>query len=160
MGCDIHVAVQKKTANGYVTVKTECKWWEMDYDEEDRYTIEVIDCARDYALFGILSGVRNRDMPRMEAAVSGLPENVDGYTEKEVGYLAEYHDYHSHTWLEMADLERVHADPVFEYEEEWEGKINKYTPLKDFYKTVRDELDYLLPGVPDEDIRIIVYYDN
>jgi len=156
MGCDIHIAVQKKTDNGYVTVRAEGIWWEPSMPQEDRYTIEVIDQDRDYALFGILSGVRNHRMPRMGAAVSGLPDDVGADIQEE----AEADDYHSHTWLEVADLERVHADPIFDYEKEWKGKINKYTPLKDFYKVVKESLDHLLPGVPAEDIRIIVYYDS
>lgn len=113
MGCDIHLYTEKrKTINGNKT------WICVDhfkineyFGEEDESHLCVVPIYdhRDYALFGVLAGVRDYYGNEIIDKPRGLPEDVTDIVKKESDDWGS--DGHSHSWLtarELFDYKRNH----------------------------------------------------
>ena len=108
MGCDIHLFTEIKKS-----INSEDKWVNVDnwrynpyYQEgnnnwERMLSVESIYSGRNYELFGILAGVRNRNNDSIDDP-RGLPEDVSEVTKKESDRWDG--DGHSHSWLTLREL--------------------------------------------------------
>ena len=108
MGCDIHLFTEIKKS-----INSEDKWVNVDnwrynpyYQEgnnnwERMLSVESIYSGRNYELFGILAGVRNRNNDSIDDP-RGLPEDVSEVTKKESDRGDG--DGHSHSWLTLREL--------------------------------------------------------
>ena len=108
MGADIHLFTEIKKS-----INSEDKWVNVDnwrynpyYQEgnnnwERMLSVESIYSGRNYELFGILAGVRNRNNDMIDDP-RGLPEDVSEVTKKESDRWDG--DGHSHSWLTLREL--------------------------------------------------------
>lgn len=105
MGCDIHLYAEKRVDGEWVSADA----WEPneDYPEESRRRVEVdygkrfYKEGRDYALFGILAGVRCGNREPI-AAPRGMPEDASSEVRAECDVWAS--DGHTHSWLTVAEI--------------------------------------------------------
>ena len=108
MGCDIHVHCE------YRSRETNMEWFNCDwyrrnpyYDKldpeyaESKWELIPAYDYRNYTLFGILAGVRDRSNPMISAPRS-VPEDIHKQTRKE--YERELEWTHSHSWLTLQEL--------------------------------------------------------
>lgn len=108
MGADIHIYTEIKKS-----INSEDKWVNVDnwrynpyYQEgnnnwERMLSVESIYIGRNYELFGILAGVRDRNNDMIDDP-RGLPEDVSEVTKKESDRWDG--DGHSHSWLTLREL--------------------------------------------------------
>lgn len=108
MGCDIHLFTEIKKS-----INSEDKWVNIDNwrynpyykegndDGERMLELESIYSGRNYELFGILAGVRDRNNDTIDEP-RGLPEDVSNVTKKESDRWDG--DGHSHSWLTLREL--------------------------------------------------------
>lgn len=103
MGCDIHM---------YVEYRFDGKWVCGDYFSkspyyngvdpyEPKYSLVDIYDYRDYDLFGVLAGVRNREVPCISEP-RGLPNDCNDFIKKE--YEVWWCDAHSCSWLTLQEI--------------------------------------------------------
>lgn len=110
MGCDIHFHVEKKAKNGrWVRAEKEIDNPYYDPDEdpdwrEPKKTYERWYDGRNYALFGVLAGVRSwhTDAPYMIAGPRGLPEAPSASVQAE--YRRWEGDAHSMSYFTLEEL--------------------------------------------------------
>jgi hypothetical protein len=114
VGCDIHLYVERKVDDKWVTAD---KWTPDPYadeGEESRLIVDYIDCfysERNYDLFAMLADVRNErsfagcvtgsgfkpiSTPR------GLPDDISPEVKRESDELGL--GFHSHSWLTLTEL--------------------------------------------------------
>jgi hypothetical protein len=108
MGADIHLFTEIKKS-----INSEDKWVNVDNwrynpyyqegndDGERMLSVESIYSGRNYELFGILAGVRDRNNDMIDDP-RGLPEDVSEVTKKESDRWED--DGHSHSWLTLREL--------------------------------------------------------
>lgn len=203
MGCDIHimteVKVRRKDMPEGVWANAD-KWsvdpWvfahkdDMDIEEYKAEYLEIhyddkIYRGRDYALFGLLAGVRDDSVtpisPPKGVPIGCSPEymrSVDNYGS----------DGHSHSYLTLEELEAVNweerivkesfilheaADKIpvrniIKRENRGGGyaKVEHYVPLKDFFEDFYTRTLFRLEilrdryGMEKDDIRIVFFFDN
>lgn len=157
MGCDIHCTMLRKTSKGLVPVKAA-----GFYEDSEPYTYQVIGQGRDYRLFTLLSGVRGDESDELGISVHGVPEGVSPeYAEDYYDHIeaAGYGDYHSHTWFELSELEKFRGSNSYDYTP-YNGVAVTYYPIDEFLDNISIARDKYLPGVPAEEIVIVVFYDN
>jgi len=157
MGCDIH---------SYVEVRRDGSW---------RRAVDATEPFdwQDYGLFGFLADVRNHSHSPVIAEPRGLPDDADLLPfEREEALWC---DYHSHSWLTLAELLAYDYDQVF-----WDRRVTKQRPngvwdgaaladegegahptLREFlgehYFRRLDDLSKL--GDP-QDVRVVFWFDN
>jgi hypothetical protein len=107
MGCDIHlhVEIKKKEHEWQMATKelTLHDWREKAVLDQPWYS------DRNYALFGILAGVRSNDIEPI-AQPRGIPDDVSYEVDKEKsGYGV---DGHSHSYLTLAELLAYNWDQI------------------------------------------------
>ena len=165
MGCDIHMAVERLVNGNWVCLKTRNKYYEEDEDKSDwyRYTADVLDFGRDYALFNIVAYNSHR-VPKEHLnfywEARGVPEDVSDYARR---MFFDDCDLHTPSYLLLTELEETVADLSKEIRSKYE--VSQNTPreqgcLSDFLDTVREQLSTLLPEVPSNEIRILIAFDN
>lgn len=93
MGCDIHMRVELEDYVYDSTLGTEKKAWTLVVDEPAAYG------DRNYALFGILAGVRAPDMPLLAEPRGVPPDASEG-----VAVAAKGTDWHSHSWTTLKEI--------------------------------------------------------
>jgi hypothetical protein len=93
MGCDIHMQVEL------------FDWVRSEDDEVERWTRVISEPAafgeRNYALFGVLAGVRCVDMPLI-APPRGLPDDVTAEVMSDAALIGS--DGHTHSWVTLAEV--------------------------------------------------------
>lgn len=120
MGCDIHT---------FVEIRREGRWRVADvsaqpWGESDRHDEPEPFSTRLYGVFGFLADVRNLSKVPPLALPRGLPVDVSA----EVKTTLENEDYHSHSWLTVAEL------ASFDYEQSFTNQREQpHTPVS--YKT-------------------------
>lgn len=139
MGCDIHM---------YVEYRFDGKWVCGDHFEknpyyngidhyEPEYSLVKIYDYRDYALFGVLAGVRNYEVPCISEP-RGLPDDCNDFIQKE--YEAWEGDAHSCSWLTLQEIidfqERV--GPTYDFP----GKRDRYI-LENLINKLKERADSL-----------------
>lgn len=94
MGCDIHMYREKRVDCKWVTAD---EWDDGDVSWEKRFT------NRNYNLFSILAGVREREAPPYKFKPRGLPLNIS----EQVAHVADEYgrDGHSHSYLYLHELQ-------------------------------------------------------
>lgn len=98
MGCDIHLYVEARDKRGWLTRdewKVEDGWTDVPFDS--RFFND-----RNYELFAILAGVRNKYDIKPIQEPRGLPSDCDPMILKANDSWGE--DGHSHSWLTLAEL--------------------------------------------------------
>jgi hypothetical protein len=150
MGCDIHVQVETRT-NG--------RWTSMDV---------VLFDARNYGIYGFLADVRNYSHSPVIAEPRGLPDDADMDSDERDYALGA--DYHSHTWLALAELQAFDYDRVF-----WDRRVTKagdgaalaeegegqHVSLREFLGPwFFHEIDRMATLGAPEDVRIVFWFDN
>lgn len=88
MGTDIHVIAERRTANGWQVVNLP----RMPFDQ------------RNYAMFGLLAGVRNYSAVEPIAEDRGLPDDCTQETREFLDWT------HGNTWISLEELARI--DPA------------------------------------------------
>jgi hypothetical protein len=144
MGCDIHAVVQRRTSDRWETVTPPPEMLDEfgDLPFEDR----------DYALFAVFAGVRNRDNITPIAEPRGLPDDIEaqgeqtwplGVRESRYRVDGKYMGDHSFSWLTAAELAAY----------DW-GSVHRYVDVSDW-------LPWLL-GLADDpsDVRIVFGFDS
>ena len=141
MGCDIHMISQVKRDGIWIT-----------------YDANIYD-NRNYALFGILAGVRGKEFPTISEP-KGLPDDLEADPEdRGYSYYIDGHwlGDHSTSYLSLTELERYDWDQL-----SYELNGERYT-LKDesFYCGVMEYLRELSKkfGGPDN-VRIVFGFDS
>lgn len=93
MGCDIHMVVEL------------FDWTGSGDSEKQRWSVVLNEAAaygeRNYALFGLLAGVRAVDMPLL-AAPRGVPEDVSTATKRWAKRMGV--DGHTHSWVTLKEV--------------------------------------------------------
>jgi hypothetical protein len=100
MGCDIHFFREKREGGKWITADK----WEFDSEEEWLSPVwgEYVRPGRNYELFSILAGVRQREVPVYSFAPRGLPLGCcDEIKRHSDGYGV---DGHSHSYLYLHEL--------------------------------------------------------
>jgi hypothetical protein len=92
MGCDIHIYVESRYRDGEA--------WNFMMHEDACYG------DRNYELFSILAGVRNRFNITPISEPRGIPDDVDPYLKKN---LEQYAD-HSFSWLTLKEIKEYKWD--------------------------------------------------
>lgn len=110
MGCDIHVFVERKNEEG--------KWVAVEgpnpyYGKWDNETPLVLEGwlynGRNYALFGLLAGVRNETIKPISEQ-KGIPEDAsDEWRE----YTEDDCDLHSHSYYTLKELEEAEIPETY-----------------------------------------------
>lgn len=138
MGCDIHMALEKKVGNKYVLVTR------IDSDLTDRH----------YRFFSSLAGVRGYG----ERSTKGIPNDI---SEGGKLFIDEYgSDGHSHSYDSVETVLKCKNQAYKDSFEEW-GEEGKPAVIEgwDIYKA----FNYYFDDVEDEsysDYRVIYYFDN
>ncbi len=155
MGCDIHI---------FTEIKKNGKWIEADPwitnpdyvtapEEEKKYynpvcvpfKQEICFTDRNYALFGILAGVRWENLPRI-ADPKGLPKDISTNIANEA-HIVWNSDGHSFSWLTLTELKEF----------DWDYEIDMVTyidPLSHIMNLIagwdvpKDDPEYHRYGVP------------
>jgi hypothetical protein len=89
VGCDIHIYMERMIYTGTGTTRA----WELAATEEACFD------HRNYALFGVLAGVRGDGPPI--SLPRGLPADCSQPVREQ---LEDFHNRHSHTWFTLKDL--------------------------------------------------------
>jgi hypothetical protein len=99
MGCDIHMYRERLIGGKWETAD---EWDGDDVDWEKRFT------RRNYNLFAILAGVREREAPPFKFEPRGLPINVSPEVKRASDGWDCYGHSHSHLYLhELEELRRL-----------------------------------------------------
>jgi len=185
MGCDIHGFVEVRDARPESLKKYRddfVPWWTPIICVGSFLT-------RDYNLFGVLAGVRWYD-PSWEwepiAPNRGLPDDVSYevrsscmmYDEKQREWVDD-EDHHSTTWMLLSEIKAFNWDkkindqkhnPEFtqylkkgKEEERPPMFIDNWVPLYDYcdeFKTVRRLMEELVNIYGNENVRLIIWFDN
>jgi len=146
MGCDIHFYAEKKDGDKWVSAD---KWTVDPYDEDPKYVNVTREDSfyydRNYLLFGILAGVRDRSVKPISEP-RGLPQDVSPEVEARSEYLGV--DGHSHSWLTLAEL----------YAYPWEEVMgDAYGAPKYFVSETLPRLEKLGES---ENVRVVFFFDN
>lgn len=142
MGCDIHPVLEVKD-DGF---------WEP---------VALPSRHRDYSLFTLISGVRDYDWkgrgPDWKPLAAekdgedwmgrGLPEGVSYIAREIVG-----HGDHSHTWFTLTEAEKYDAAWLDEQGFGKHGQWPRWLKIMRFYRD--------LYGVKDDEVRVVLSYDN
>lgn len=141
MGCDIHINCEIKTPDGYwencdfFTIDPTYKSLKGDPDCPPKWQIKEVNVGRNYTLFGVLAGVRDRSRPVISEP-RGVPDDMSKQTKKR--YLRESEwGCHSYSWLTLKEL--------LDYKTQYE---NKYCCG---YVTATGLEDINAYGVPDSE---------
>lgn len=141
MGCDIHE---------FVEIKVNGQWV---------YAGKII-IYRDYALFGVLAGVRDHDIDPV-AEAKGIPSDMSKglifilgrgkfNTVEEIEQNIQYDDYHSHSYLSMEEI----YDAQEIYQEYLKGEDCSGIPEQLI------KLGELKQHPFVEDVRFVFWFDN
>lgn len=173
MGTDIHVNVEvrsKETGKWErLTVKNPYKTWK-DYEtgKTEMLDLEAYS-GRDYELFGILAGVRNDTYPQI-MDVRGLPSDVSDGTRAEYDKYADA--WHTCSWMTVPEMDAWASkkknfrmdcyECLSDCEKKVADKDSKFIRkrFKNFVYDIRHFVDMLTYYTPDEDVRIVFWFDS
>jgi len=178
MGCDIHVYVEARGANG----KWECqdKVWK-EADGEFRLYAQFGDCARkanpqynepayryinrDYILFSVLADVRNgsEDKTPFIDEARGLPEDVTPEVKEQSESMGE--DGHSHSWLLLSEVlawEGWDRDYSIKDFDDKAIPVLKTKPLREWCWTFWQKVIPAMKQLRDDpaNVRMVFFFDN
>ena len=156
MGCDIHMHVEYRTRINNTTIKW-CdgnlyevnKFYEIyPNDDEPKYRrVYLTNESRSYGLFGLLAGVRNREIKPI-ASPRGFPDDASKSITEE--YNSWGSDAHSASWLTLAELmnaARSHPDLLNDLVAELQEYFNRLFP-------------HPSPLITQNELRIVFWFDN
>jgi|SRR5882672_1565310 len=141
MGCDIHLYAEIKQDGKWVSAD---KWSADPWDDGDAQCVEIkwndrLYNGRNYALFGVLAGVRDRSQ-LLISRPRGLPKDISLEVRKRSDDYGS--DGHSHSWLTLAEL-LAYDWSECERIEGWRQALSKLQKLGD-------------PNA----VRIVFFFDN
>jgi hypothetical protein len=100
MGCDIHIYVEKFDGKEWKSADT---WSPDEYDQTRNTNYPQVYEGRNYELFAILAGVRNRYDIEPIVRPRGLPGDISNEVQSEADRWNG--DGHSHSWLTLKELQ-------------------------------------------------------
>lgn len=106
MGCDMHEHFEVRTSEGWkrIQVREDLNWDTATPQEEEAYWSLPLFIGRDYDLFAVLAGVRNRLNVRPIVACRGIPGDASAEV-REAWTQAEHSpEVHSPSWLSLDEL--------------------------------------------------------
>lgn len=161
MGCDIHITLECRVKGKWTAVKFINPYYDPEEEiMEKMYTPTVRYSGRDYYLFNILAfnGVRvDRERLPFAWVERGIPNDVSDYIREE----ADGSDWHTHSHLTVQEIgDALASIDVRTVPELNAGIAQDKGCLNDFYNWLKQETSNLLPGVPDEDVRMVFWFDN
>ena len=143
MGCDIH---------GFVEVLHKGEWYAYD---------KIPLGVRNYALFGLIAGVRNDDVKPVSLP-KDIPKDASEVVKLEVKHWGV--DGHSHTWLSKTEMKKV-----YDYMEKIMHKEHNKERKELWLEWGMDSIAYQLYSYGGyflgenkeyQDVRMIIWFDN
>lgn len=119
MGCDIHMCMERNR-----TINSEKSWRNVDYFQHNGYSdyyddepvlnlVPVYD-GRNYNLFALLAGVRNRSNVKPIDQPRGIPDDISNITKKEYEqWIGDAHSTSYFTVKEIMDFHKVNPTKIF-----------------------------------------------
>lgn len=147
MGCDIHIAVEVKTPDGWRYRKT------FPYYDEPDFSFSTDPCSRDYRLFAVLGDVRNIFMGFVAPfAARGLPadgDKVAGFEDGGVHWESPWDpcDMHSRTWMTIGELATLDIEAM-------------WPPTDPFMAWLEGPIDRLVKQYGAAGVRLVLAWDN
>lgn len=154
MGCDIHMHVEYRTRINNTTIKWcdgnlyEVNKFYEDEDEPKYIRVCLNNERRSYTLFGLLAGVRNREIKPI-AYPRGFPDDASKSITDEYNSWGR-DDPHSASWLTLAELmnaARSHPDLLNDLVAE----------LQEYFKRLFPNPS---PLITQNELRIVFWFDN
>lgn len=151
MGCDIHMYVEYETkVDGKDVWVNGDNWRRVDPYQSDKYEVCHIFTRRSYTIFGLLAGVRSKDVYPISTP-KGLPKDISKDTLREFEY-GEI-NYHTPSYLTLKELKKCGEE-----ESSWiedlisDLEIRKRELLHLYYEN-NEYREY------DDKIRIVFWFD-
>ncbi|UBV45477.1 hypothetical protein LAJ19_20345 (plasmid) [Deinococcus taeanensis] len=128
MGCDLHEHFEVRTDEGWkrIQVLPDLNWDTATPEEEEAYWSLPLCIGRDYDLFAILAGVRNRLNVRPIVACRGIPEDASVEVREAWTQAKHAPEVHSPSWLSLEELSSfewdqplVHLDSAVAQDARW-----------------------------------------
>jgi len=105
MGCDLHEHFEIWTDGGWKRIQMLLELdWNTSTPEEEAYWGLPLFIGRDYDLFAVLAGVRNRLNVRPIASCRGLPDDVSEEVREAWNRAQSFPEVHSASWLSLHEL--------------------------------------------------------
>jgi len=130
MGCDLHEHFKIWTDGGWKRIQMLLELdWNTSTPEEEAYWGLPLFIGRDYDLFAVLAGVRNRRNVRPIASCRGLPDDVSEEVREAWNRAQSFPEVHSASWLSLHELLTFDWDQPLIYLEhtmnEMRGGVNQ-----------------------------------
>ena len=132
MGCDIHLHIEVK-------IQGEWRHWARTYP------------PRNYDMFALMAGVRNRGDITPLSEPRGLPDDITFLTRYEADY--DGNDGHNHSWLNIDEIDKLRQSWSENCSENWDFEwkwVNTYL-LGNGFRAV--------PNENIEDVRFVFWFD-
>lgn len=175
MGCDIHLYVEVRDRETYkwepIAVQNPYQEY-VDLKTGEKHHPDIYPYhGRDYELFGILAGVRCDIYDRMTDFNRGLPVDASDYVRKEWGHGKDY--FHSATWYTLSELRAYGANKKnfhsvnyknLDFADELDEIKKDDKSMRRRFNSFVDEIDnfaeLFFPGVPEENVRAVMWFDS
>ncbi len=160
MGCDIHLYTEYRDGVRWMN----CDNWRLRRMGSEGYTLHPLWEGRNYVLFGILAGVRDTWVARIDDP-RGRPEGMSEVVERELdGWDGDAHSISWFTLEEMREFWKRKRKEVID-EEEWEEGVGQLDNLMDLLEERKREVFNLYSdeeGYEEYDarIRVVFWFDN
>lgn len=146
MGCDIHLVVERFTepypgASNWICVSIAAGWTSTYQTKHGTNWFSPACLSRNYERFANLAGVRGEGPP-----ARGLPHDASA----SAAYLSESEDFHSHSWLPIAEAARIFAETELLAVDA--SELQKKFPISHYFG-IDDDGNY-------EKYRIVFWFDN
>lgn len=170
MGCDLHEHFEIRTNGCWkkIQVLPDLNWNTATPEEEQAYWDLPLFIGRDYDLFAVLAGVRNRLNVRPIAPCRGMPGDVSAEVRAAWLQAERSPEVHSPSWLSLHELLTFDWDqPLVDLEPgrpdaRWaRSEIVTYRDAVSASKFVTSGLAELLKLVDDpRDLRMVFWFDS
>jgi hypothetical protein len=151
MGCDIHTYIEKKKDGKWIPAQG---FMQTGDDDDELPDVPIYDTffERNYALFGLLAGVRNSNIVWFKP--KGFPKDASKEVKAQFDYWGV--DAHTPSYLTKEELDRVDWDGMIDYY----GEQRKRKDISQEFTSLVFWLNsYDYSCKPDE-IRLVFWFDN
>lgn len=153
MGCDIHLYVETRTAQGWKSIDA---WSREEGEPRDVAHEDRFYTGRNYSLFEMLANVRGAGLLPPISEPKGLPDDVSA----EVRGTSDAWgcDGHSHSFLTLRELSGYDWGAATSPEMPWARTRGE--AAGDFYIKTMPRLRALSGDGAGDDVRIVFFFDN
>lgn len=171
MGCDIHEHFEIRTEGGWkrIQVLPELGWNTSTPEQEEAYWRLPLFIGRDYDLFAVLAGVRNRLNLLPIASPRGLPDDVSDEVREDWNQAQRFPEVHSPSWLSLYELltfdwdqSVIHLESIVEQDTRWvRPELVTYRDVISENRFVAEGLAQLQEFVADpSNLRMVFWFDS